>query len=110
MSLEIIGGEDKLVFRRRHEKGEIVLAKKGPREIIGLPGEWIDGVISVDRHSDLLEEVLDYLENSKHVDRIIIKVLNPQKRIYRMLNNRDFVHMGLNNYLKVVSDELKSLI
>ncbi len=107
MNLEVVGGEDKLVFRRKHEKGEVVVYKKGPREIIGVPGEWIDGVINVDRYSDLLEEVITHIESNEYVDRMIVKVENPHKKIIRLLDSRDFVHLGLNNYMKVLNNNLR---
>ncbi len=108
--LEIVGGENELTFRRKHTKESITARLAGPREIVGIPGEWVDAVFNVDGNCELLELVLDHMQSKRMVDRVIVKLTNPKKRMRSKLEDWGFVHLGRNIFVKPINPELSRFL
>ena len=108
--LEIVGGENELTFRRKHTKEVITARLAGPREIVGVPGEWVDAVFNVDGECELLEAVLDHIQKKNMVDRVIVKLTNPKKKMRARLEDLGFVHLGRNIFVKPVNPELSRFL
>ncbi len=104
--LEILGGEEELVFRIKHSKSELRARIVGPREIVGIPGEWVDAVFKLESDIELLEMVLDHLESKRVVDRVVVKVTTPKNKLIKTLKNKGFKHLGLNIFVKPINPEL----
>ncbi len=108
--LEVQGGEDGLVFRRKYTKEFISARVVGPREIVGLPGEWVDAVFKLNGNMELFEMALEHLQSKKTVDRVIVKLSEPKQKIRNRLEDMGFVHLGMNIYVKPINPRLSELL
>ncbi len=104
--LEVIGGDGRLTFRRRYAKDTISARVVGPREIVGIPGSWVDAVFKLDGNLDLFEDIVAHLEKNEIVDRVVVRLVTPNTKVKRKLEDLGFVHLGLNVFTKPVSRSL----
>ncbi len=104
--LVVIGGENEIVFKLRNGKKELKARVIGPREIIGVPGEWVDAVIRCDSDPEFLKMVLDHILENKLVDRVIVKAKLLDKRTKNLLDEYGFRNLGLNVFVKPIAPEL----
>ena len=104
--LEVVGGNNEITFRLKNGKKEMKARIVGPREIIGVPGEWVDAVLNSDSSPEFLDLVLGHIISKRVVDRVVVKPARIDSKVRAVLDKYKFRNLGMNIFIRPVSPEL----